>query len=73
MMASMVLLVNCTVGGAAVTLLCLLGADTTGKLAVPVGVAVGICFLAAGLAYEYHRLGPKILGDAETLGSAGSP
>lgn len=67
MMASMVLLINSALGGATVTLLCLLAADTTGKIATPIGVAVGIVFLAAGLTYEYRRLGPEIRRDTETL------
>jgi hypothetical protein len=68
-MASMVHLVNSALGGATVALFFLLGADTTGAVAAPVGVAAGIGVLAIGLAYEYRRLGPLISEDTKMLGS----
>ena len=59
-MASMVLLVNSVLGGAAATLICLLGARLPAAVGVVVGVAVGLGTLALGLACEYRRLSPLI-------------
>lgn len=61
-MASMILLVNSVVGGATVSLLCILGAHLTAPAGVPVGAVVGVGILAGGLVYEYRRLAPLIRG-----------
>jgi hypothetical protein len=59
-MASMVIVVNCVVGGATVALLC----DLAFKVPLPaaaIGVATGLVMLALSLVYEHRRLTPFVL------------
>jgi hypothetical protein len=60
-MASMVITVNCVLGGATVALLCDLAFKAPLPAAVGVGVAVGLALLALSLRYEHRRLTPVVL------------
>ena len=60
-MASMVITVNCVLGGATIALL----VDLAFKVPVPgaagIGVAAGLALLAVSLRYEHRRLTPVVL------------
>jgi hypothetical protein len=56
-MASMVITVNCVLGGATIALLC----DLALKAPLPAGVAAGLTLLALSLRYEHRRLTPVVL------------
>ena len=60
-MASMVIVVNAVVGGAAVALVCALAVRAASPAPVLAGIASGLILLAAGLRYEHHRLTPAVL------------
>ena len=60
-MASMVIVVNSVVGGAAVALVCALVIAAAAPAPVLVGIAGGLALLAAGLYYEHRRLTPVVL------------
>jgi hypothetical protein len=60
-MASMVIVVNAVVGGAAVALVCALAIRAASPAPVLAGIASGLILLAAGLRYEHHRLTPAVL------------
>jgi hypothetical protein len=62
-MASMILLVNAIVGGATVTLLCVLAGGVTPPLAIAVGVVLSVATLGLGLQYQSRRLSPLISRD----------
>jgi hypothetical protein len=63
-MASMILLVNAVLGGAAVTLICALAGGLAAAPAVGVGAAGALATLGLGLAYQSRRLAPLIGRDA---------
>ena len=60
-MASMVITVNCVLGGATIALLCDLALKAPLSAAVGVGVAAGLALLALSLRYEHRRLTPVVL------------
>jgi len=60
-MASMVIMVNCVLGGATIALLCDLAFKVPLPGAASIGVAAGLALLAAGLCYEHRRLTPAVL------------
>ena len=60
-MASMVIMVNCVLGGATIALLCDLAFKVPLPGAASIGVAAGLALLAAGLRYEHRRLTPVVL------------
>jgi hypothetical protein len=60
-MASMVIVVNSVVGGAALALLCALAIKAAAPVPVLAGIAAGLILLAAGLHYEHRRLTPVVL------------
>ena len=60
-MASMVIMVNCVLGGATIALLCDLAFKVPLPGAASIGVAAGLALLAAGLCYEHRRLTPVVL------------
>ena len=61
-MASMVIVVNSVVGGAAVTLVFALAIKAPSPVPVVLGIVAGLALLAAGLYYEHRRLTPVVLG-----------
>jgi hypothetical protein len=60
-MASMVITVNCVLGGATIALLCDLAFKVPLPGAAGIGVAAGLALLALGLRYEHRRLTPVVL------------
>jgi hypothetical protein len=60
-MASMVIMVNSVVGGAAVALLCALVIRAAAPAPVVAGITAGLVLLTAGLYYEHRRLTPVVL------------
>jgi hypothetical protein len=60
-MASMVITVNCVLGGATIALLCDLAFKAPLPAAAGVGVVVGLAMLALSLRYEHQRLTPVVL------------
>jgi hypothetical protein len=70
-MASMVIVVNSVVGGAAVALVCALAVQAGAPVPVVAGLAAGLVLLAGGLYYEHRRLTPVVLGStARTIPAA---
>jgi hypothetical protein len=65
-MASMVIVVNSVVGGAAVALAVALAARATSPVPALTGIAVGLIVLALGLYYEHRRLTPAVLSSPTT-------
>ena len=60
-MASMVITVNCVLGGATIALLCDLAFKAPLPAAAGVGVATGLALLVLGLRYEHRRLTPVVV------------
>jgi hypothetical protein len=60
-MASMVIVVNCVVGGATVALLCDLAFKVPLPGAAAIGVAAGLVMLVLSLRFEHRRLTPYVL------------
>lgn len=60
-MASMVIVVNCVLGGATIGLLCDLAFKVPLPGAAGLGVAAGLAQLALSLRYEHRRLTPVVL------------
>jgi hypothetical protein len=60
-MASMVIAVNCVLGGATIALLCDLAFKVPLPAAAGIGVAGGLVLLAFSLQYEHRRLTPAVL------------
>jgi hypothetical protein len=60
-MASMVIVVNCVLGGATIALLCDLAFKVPLPGAAGIGVAAGLVMLALSLRYEHRRLTPVVL------------
>jgi hypothetical protein len=71
-MASMVIMVNCVLGGATVALLCDLAFKAPLPAAAGIGVAVGLALLALSLRYEHHRLTPVVLSSSAATTMTGS-
>jgi hypothetical protein len=61
-MASMVIVVNSVVGGAAVALVCALAIEAAAPVPTVIGIIAGLVFLASGLRYTHQRLTPVVLG-----------
>jgi len=66
-MASMVIVVNSVVGGAAVALVFALAIHATVPIPVVVGIAGGVTLLLLSLLYEHRRLTPVVLSHATPL------
>jgi len=60
-MASMVITVNCVLGGATIALLCDLAFKVPLPGAAGIGVAGGLALLALSLRCEHRRLTPVVL------------
>jgi hypothetical protein len=60
-MASMVIVVNCVLGGATIALLCDLAFKAPLPAAAGIGVVAGLAMLALALRYEHRRLTPVVL------------
>jgi hypothetical protein len=60
-MASMVIAVNCVLGGATIALLCDLAFKAPLPAAAGIGVAGGLALLAVSLRYEDRRITPAVL------------
>jgi hypothetical protein len=60
-MASMVITVNCVLGGATIALLCDLAFKAPLPVAAGIGVVAGLAQLALSLCYEHRRLTPVVL------------
>jgi hypothetical protein len=63
-MASMVIVVNSVLGGAAVALFVALAGHATAPVPPLAGLAAGLILVALGLRYEHHRLTPAVLSFA---------
>jgi hypothetical protein len=63
-MASMVILVNSVLGGAAVTLVGTLAVKFPVLASTGVGIVAGLVLLFLGLRYEHRRLSPVVLGSS---------
>jgi hypothetical protein len=73
-MASMVITVNCVLGGATIALLCDLAFKAPLPATAGIGVAAGPALLALSLRYEHRRLTPVVLSSyAATAMTGGSP
>ena len=63
-MASMVIVVNSVVGGAALALVFALAVRAPAPVPVVVGIAAGVALLALSLRYEHSRVTPVVLSGA---------
>ena len=73
-MASMVITVNCVLGGATIALVCDLAFKVPLRAAAGTGVAAGLALLALSLRYEHRRLTPVVLSSyVATAMTGGSP
>ena len=73
-MASMVITVNCVLGGATVALLCDLAFKAPLPAAAGIGVVAGLAMLVFSLRYEHRRLTPVVLSSYVTPAATdGSP
>ena len=70
-MASMVIAVNCVLGGATIAMLCDLAFKAPLPAAAGIGVAVGLALLAVSLRYEHRRLTHVVLSSYVATGLAG--
>jgi hypothetical protein len=59
-MASMVIVVNSVLGGATISLFCVLTGNTIGSIGVGIGVVAGLLILGLSLVYEDRRLTPIV-------------
>jgi hypothetical protein len=66
-MASMVIVVNSVVGGAAIALVCALVIKAASPVPVVVGIVVGLALLTLGLYYQHRRLTPVVLSRSAAL------
>jgi hypothetical protein len=71
-MASMVITVNCVLGGATIALLCDLAFKAPLPAAAGIGVAAGLALLALSLWYEHRRLTPVVLSSYVATAMTGS-
>jgi hypothetical protein len=73
-MASMVITVNCVLGGATIALLCDLAFKAPLPAAAGIGVAAGLAMLMLSLRHEHRRLTPVVLSSyVTTAATDGSP
>jgi hypothetical protein len=73
-MASMVITVNCVLGGATIALLCDLAFKAPLPAAAGIGVVAGLALLVLSLRYEHRRLTPVVLSSyVATAMTGGSP
>jgi hypothetical protein len=72
-MASMVILVNSVLGGAAVTLIGTLAAKAPVAIATVIGVVAGLILLVLALRYEHRRLTPHVLISHGATAAGDSP
>jgi hypothetical protein len=73
-MASMVITVNCVLGGATIALLCDLALKAALPAAAGIGVVAGLAMLVFSLRYEHRRLTPVVLSSYVTPAATdGSP
>jgi len=73
-MASMVIVVNCVLGGATIGLLCDLAFKAPLPVAAVIGVLAGLALLVLNLRYEHRRLTPVVLSSpAATIMSGDNP
>jgi hypothetical protein len=73
-MASMVITVNCVLGGATMALLCDLAFKAPLPAATGIGVTAGLALLVLSLRYEHRRLTPVVLSSyVATAMSGASP
>ena len=73
-MASMVITVNCVLGGATIALLCDLALKAPLPAAAGIGVVAGLAMLMLSLRYEHLRLTPVVLSSyVATAATDGSP
>ncbi len=70
-MASMVITVNCMLGGATIALLCDLAFKAPLPAAAGIGVVAGLATLMLSLRYEHRRLTPVVL--SSYVANDGSP
>jgi hypothetical protein len=70
-MASMVIVVNCVVGGATIALLCDLAFKVPLPGAAGIGVAAGLVLLVLSLRYEHRRLTPVVLSSPAAISMTG--
>jgi hypothetical protein len=63
-LASMVIVVNSVVGGAALALVAALAVHAAAPVPIAVGLCGGVILLALGLRYEHGRLIPVVLSRA---------
>ena len=70
-MASMVIVVNCVLGGATIGLLCDLAFKAPLPAAAAIGVVAGLVLLALGLRYEHRRLTPVVLSSYTATAMSG--
>jgi hypothetical protein len=70
-MASMVIVVNSVLGGAAVTLVGTLAIKASVPIATAVGVVAGLLLLVLALRYEHRRLTPQVLSSHGVTAQAG--
>lgn len=71
-LASMVITVNCVLGGATIALLFDLAFKVPLPAAAGIGVAVGLILLALSLRYEHRRLTPVVLSSYVATAMTGS-
>jgi hypothetical protein len=71
-MASMVITVNCVLGGATIALLCDLAFKAPLPAAAGIGVAAGLALLVLSLRYEHRRLTPVVLSSYVATAMTGS-
>jgi hypothetical protein len=72
-MASMVIVVNSVVGGAAIALVFALAAHAAAPVPVCAGIVGGAVLLLLGLLYERHRITPVVLAHAVAPGEGVPP
>jgi len=70
-MASMVIVVNSVVGGAALALVFALAVHAVTPVPVMAGIATGVVLLAVGLRYQHQRLTPVVLSGSSIPNGSG--
>jgi hypothetical protein len=70
-MASMVITVNCVLGGATIALVCDLAFKAPLPAAAGIGVLAGLALLTLSLRYEHRRLTPVVLSSATAVVGGG--
>ena len=70
-MASMVITVNCVLGGATIALMCDLAFKAPLPAAAAIGVVAGLALLVLSLRYEHRRLTPVVLSSYVAVAMTG--